>query len=178
MFSYKAFIACIIATFTQTLGINWYHGDYSRWKGTIVDEFYGFFRETTVGEDKFQLLVAGLIMGTISGMLGAFFININTRLNYIRRRHLTTKVKKTVETACFCAFTGAVVFFTPYFFNRCIEPTSTTHTDAQLQIYRGWCGTNGNGKTLINPLSAYFWVPEAYYEANVLDNALELDLQL
>ena len=87
-------------------------------KGTVISEFRSFYkwRPEATFDDTIYLWVAAVIMGIFGGLCGAFFINVNTRLNYIRRPNLTTKVKKTVECTLFTFVTANFIFWAPYFF--------------------------------------------------------------
>jgi len=101
-------------------------------KGTIIAEFHAAFKQqgNLNYDDTVYLWVGAVIMGIFGGLCGALFINVNTRLNYVRRRHLTTKFRKTLECTIFIFVTANFIYWTPYFFNRCTVPTHTVKTDA------------------------------------------------
>lgn len=113
-------------------------------KGTILAEFRSFYKwrpEESI-DDTIYLWVGAIIMGTVGGLLGAFFINCNTRLNYIRRPNLTSKFKKTFECTLFVFFTANVIFWAPYLFETCVTPNvdvSDPTVVEKIKIYKGWC---------------------------------------
>lgn len=142
VFQWRSFTAAILATLVQTTGVNWYNNNWDEMKGTIIAEFQTFhkpkFADILTWDDTIYLWVGAVIMGAFGGLCGAFFININTRLNYIRRAHLTSKFKKTFECTLFVFVTANFIFWPPYLFRTCAAAHGTK-TDAELQIYRGWC---------------------------------------
>jgi chloride channel 7 len=176
IFQWRTFTASILATLVQTSGVNWYNNDWSEMKGTIISEFHSFYKwkpEASVN-DTVYLWVGAVIMGIVGGLCGAFFINVNTRLNYIRRPNLTSKFKKTFECTLFVFVTANFIFWAPYIFGTCHKPTQTNKTNAELEIFRGWCAKSTEME--INNLASYFWVAEAFLEGNILDGALEIDI--
>ena len=54
-----------------------------------------------------------IILGIFGGLLGSFFIYVNFEISVIRKRFLTTKVRKLTETILLTALTASVLFFTP-----------------------------------------------------------------
>lgn len=63
-----------------------------------------------------------IILGIFGGLLGSFFIYVNFELNVIRKRLLTTKWLKLLETIGLCALTATVLFFTPKILSKsCIS---------------------------------------------------------
>jgi hypothetical protein len=131
------FTACVLATLVQTTGVNWYNNNWDEMKGTIIAEFQSFHKPKNAPEltfdDTIYLWVGAVIMGCFGGLCGAFFININTRLNYIRRAHLTDRFRKTLECTIFVFVTANFIFWPPYLFKTCAKPTATsTKTDAEL----------------------------------------------
>ena len=77
--------------------------------------------------------------------MGSFFININFRINALRKRLLTTNFIKPIETAIWCFVTSSAFFWTAFlmyyydFDNSCLKlPENATHE--QLERYlRMWC---------------------------------------
>lgn len=84
-------------------------------------------------------------MGAIGGCLGAFFININTLANIIRRRYLTSKFSKVFECVVFCMLTSTVLFWFSYMGN-CQPILATKYPEEYIKIYRGWCPLGKNGE--------------------------------
>lgn len=67
-----------------------------------------------------------IILGVLGGMMGALFINVNTRMAYLRKKILVKKWMKPIETFMFCFVTASVFYWVPYFFDRCTDIESTT----------------------------------------------------
>jgi H+/Cl- antiporter ClcA len=64
-------------------------------------------------------LPAAIILGIVGGLLGSLFININTRMATVRKKILTKKWMKPIETFLFCFATASVFYWVPYYFNNC-----------------------------------------------------------
>ena len=65
------------------------------------------------------LLPAAVILGVGGGCLGSLFINVNTRMAGVRKKLLTKKWMKPIETFIFCFATASAFYWIPYFFNKC-----------------------------------------------------------
>ena len=49
-----------------------------------------------------------IVLGIIGGLLGSFFINVNTTMAVIRKKYMTTTMRKSVETGMFGLLTMSV----------------------------------------------------------------------
>ena len=49
-----------------------------------------------------------IVLGIIGGLLGSFFINVNTTMSALRKKYMTTTMKKTIETGMFGLLTMIV----------------------------------------------------------------------
>ena len=101
------------------------------------------------------VLPAAIIIGAIGGCLGAFFINVNTRMAGVRKRLLTTKWIKPIETFCWCFATASFFFWMPYAVQSCTaidvltddtgamipNITAKMIDDAKDGLYQSWCPT-------------------------------------
>jgi chloride channel 7 len=56
-------------------------------------------------------LFIALILGIVSGCLGAGFIDVNSRLGILRKKYIDTKVKKICETMLFSFITASLFFW-------------------------------------------------------------------
>lgn len=54
-----------------------------------------------------------VVLGVVGGLLGAFFNFINAEINWFRRRYLTSKWKKVLETIALVAITSIIIFYAP-----------------------------------------------------------------
>jgi chloride channel 7 len=68
-------------------------------------------------------LVAALVIGILGGLLGSLFIVINNKVNILRKKLLTNKVKKVIEACVLVAITVTVFYICSYLRNSCIEGT-------------------------------------------------------
>lgn len=57
-----------------------------------------------------------IILGIISGVLGALFIFLNNQANILRKKFLTTKWKKCLECVVLIAITASVFYLTTLIF--------------------------------------------------------------
>lgn len=60
------------------------------------------------------VLLGAVIIGTISGLLGALFININFRINALRGAFSTKPWHKLVEAAIFAFASASAFYWFPY----------------------------------------------------------------
>jgi len=54
-------------------------------------------------------------------MLGALFINVNTRMGRMRKKYITTKARKIIECGLFAGMTITVSYFSTVMLNKCEE---------------------------------------------------------
>lgn len=122
------------------------------------------------------MLLGALIIGSISGLLGAFFLNINFRINALRGAYQTKPWRKLLEAAFFAFGTACCFYWAPYIFQgKCLDnkQNGITFKDKTLTIWdksedydisRGWCkeGT-------YNPLATLLWKTEAGVIRQMMD---------
>ena len=72
-----------------------------------------------------------IILGIFGGLLGSFFIYVNGELNVIRKKMLTTKVSKLMETILLTALTATVLFFTPNILSKNCMSQDESSVDAE-----------------------------------------------
>ena len=63
-----------------------------------------------------SILLGALIIGTISGLLGAFFINVNFRINALRGVYSKKTWHKLFEAALFAFASASAFYWFPYIF--------------------------------------------------------------
>lgn len=54
-----------------------------------------------------------LIMGVFGGILGACFVATNYYMGKLRKKYLTTRTKKILETSAFVLVTATIMYFAP-----------------------------------------------------------------
>jgi len=64
---------------------------------------------------------AALIIGAFGGVLGAFYIWLNLEVNKIRKKFLTTKLRKIIETVTLAFVTSTVFFWIPDLYGKCYD---------------------------------------------------------
>ncbi len=52
-----------------------------------------------------------IILGIIGGLLGAFFINVNSRLGALRKKIVKSKTKKNNRSYIFCMYYNVNLFY-------------------------------------------------------------------
>lgn len=69
------------------------------------------------------MIIGAVILGVISGLLGAFFIGVNTRINGWRAQIWTQKWQKPIDTFIFSFVTATFFYWAPYNFRSCVSRT-------------------------------------------------------
>jgi len=99
-------------------------------------------------------LPASIIVGTICGLLGAFFIYINTTMNQMRKQIITSNCRKIVETCIFAFFTSACFYLVVLLrVDNCRLQNDLAEVDDEFQFY---CPKNE-----YNPLASLIFNTEA-----------------
>lgn len=111
---WKVFFGSCVSVFTVAFwgGISKGNFDKMDWAGANVK--FGELKDTK-NANALLLIPVAVVLGVIGGCLGAFFINVNTRMNALRKKVLTEKWLKVYETTFFCFVTATVWFIIPYF---------------------------------------------------------------
>lgn len=117
---WKVFFSCAIGTFTlaicEALHIKVMHPDIP--KEDFMEKFSGSALKFGTIDKKsaniIELLIAGIILGIIGGLLGSFFIAVNTWTNKLRKQILTKNWMKPIETAAFCFLSASVFYWCIY----------------------------------------------------------------
>ncbi|KAF2068823.1 hypothetical protein CYY_009854 [Polysphondylium violaceum] len=102
--TWRTFFSCLIATLTANLFLQGF-------KVQIHD--YGVL---TFGVSKTYLytyteLIPFVLMGIFGGLLGALFVHLNVRINYLRKKYLQDKRLKIVEVIVVVTITSFICFF-------------------------------------------------------------------
>lgn len=133
---WKVFASCSIATFTLAFLSNVKQGNLSGdWSGSSLK--FGKISDT-VNINALYLLPAAFVLGVIGGLLGALFINVNTRMNNYRKVLLKTKGIKVFETFLWSFTTASVFYWAPKWYNKC-RPVSPNESIDAPNIWEGWC---------------------------------------
>ena len=117
---WKVFFSCAIGTFTlavcEAIKIKIIHPHIR--DVDFLNKFTGsalkFGTISSEGANILELLFAGVILGVLGGLLGSFFIAVNTWANKLRKMVLTKNWYKPIESAAFCFLSASVFFWCIY----------------------------------------------------------------
>lgn len=135
-----------------------------------------------IGEVKnvnaIKLIPAAIAIGVIGGVMGGIFIYCNTMVNKLRKRLLTKKWLKPLETAAFCFATASAFLAVPYFMHSCVANSnhpkhkSSDGADApSTHLERAWCPEGQ-----YDPLATVFWASEGEVITEILSATCHLTL--
>jgi H+/Cl- antiporter ClcA len=114
---WKVFLSCSLTCFFLAFWENVVKGNFTgSWSGSALK--FGSLKKSKEVNALF-LMPAAIFIGIAGGCLGAFFINVNTRMAGIRKKCLKTKWIKPVETFCWCFVTASFFFWMPYAVQTC-----------------------------------------------------------
>lgn len=106
--------------------------------------------------------------------MGAFFINVNTRMAVLRKKLLVRKWMKPLETFMWCFATASAFYWVPFFFNSCIPIGGAKLEEYEDMDYLGWCDLKSSHDSEApklqeyNALASYFWAGEGQIIKNIL----------
>lgn len=110
---WKTFVCCsvavlvlaVLSTFASGASTDGFRGSTIKFGGQLANDKY---------ENTWQVMPAAIGIGIVGGLLGAFFININFRMNAFRKKWLTAAYMKPLETAAWSFASGFVFIAVPY----------------------------------------------------------------
>ena len=88
------------------------HGKFNEW--TAASLKFGQIRVLNITPT--DVLPGAIILGVISGLLGSFFISINTKVNAFRAKIWTKNWHKPIDTFLFCIMASTTFYWFPYWF--------------------------------------------------------------
>jgi H+/Cl- antiporter ClcA len=120
-----------------------------------------------------KLIPAAILIGIIGGLMGGFFIYMNTQINKLRKKYLTQKWMKPLEAAFFCFMTATAFFLLPYWFGTCNKndmehdhPISEGSVEVISEnLQKAWCEDGYS-----NPLATIFWASEGEIISEILSD--------
>jgi H+/Cl- antiporter ClcA len=161
------FFCCCIAVFTAGLFDAIFEGNLSEWTDDQL-KFGNIKLESNL--NIFQILLGALVLGVAGGALGAFFINVNTRMAKLRKIILPFEWLKPVETWAWCVLTSSVFFFLTYLTytnNWCIK----NEGELKPEQYNGWCNSG-----YVDPMASILWASEGGIIRNIMDGRIHTSL--
>ena len=124
------FFTSAISTLTLAILTNLFEGD----EVTLSSASVLKFGSTSQLESPISDVISSIIIGVITGLLGAFFIFANTRLALMRKKYINTPTKKVVEVIFFAFATASVFYLIPFMIPHCEDKT-----DAFREYYEFTC---------------------------------------
>jgi H+/Cl- antiporter ClcA len=78
-----------------------------------------FANLTDIKDIDLKYIHSPIILGIIGGLLGALFINVNTRIGTLRKKYIKTKKQKLLEVIIFSCLTMTICFLFATFSGTC-----------------------------------------------------------
>jgi H+/Cl- antiporter ClcA len=78
-----------------------------------------------------MLMPGAIFLGIVGGMMGSFFINVNTRMANLRKKLLVRPWMKPLETFMFCFVTASIFYWSPYILETCISVKESNIDDSK-----------------------------------------------
>ena len=122
------FFASAISTLTLAILTNLYSGS----EVTLSSASVLKFGNVTQLKSPISNLPSAIVLGAITGIMGALFIDVNTRLGIIRKKYVNTNWKKILEV-CLFAFATATTFYLV----AANAPNCQPADDVDREYYRG-----------------------------------------
>lgn len=164
-------VAVLVLALLQTLA-----------SGNITDGFrgstikFGAQLSNDKYENSWEVIPAAVQIGILGGLLGALFINVNTRMNALRKVILKTMWIKPVETAIWSFMSGFLFILAPYLMwlankNNVCQPISKLKDEKDKEIaYRAWCDDKQ-----FDANASIFWASEGDIIKNIINNAVNVE---
>lgn len=124
---WRIFFCCSISTFTlsflsQVKEKGWKDLELTS-AGTLK---FGNLQNTII---ELSNIHGALVLGVLGGMLGSLFINVNTRMGRCRKKYVTTKARKILETGLFAGLTISVSYLCTAQLNKCVTRSAYSVED-------------------------------------------------
>lgn len=116
--TWKVFFAASMSTFTLTVLKQLYEGDTHI---KLINS--GNVKLASVGTLNIYVdtLFASAVIGILGGLVGSIFIRVNTAVNIIRKKMLTTNIRRVLEASLLIALTVSCFFVSALFQDTCIQ---------------------------------------------------------
>jgi len=147
---WKACISCSFAVFTLAVVS-------SAMKGEGVSDVNSSvlkFGVTNITPPTIDVLPGSIIVGAMTGVLGAGFVAVNSNLGLLRKKIITKNWQKLAEAAFFSFLTTSTFYWLPYIFQECKSSVLITGNDKEI-IVNYSCPENN-----FNPLATMFFNTE------------------
>jgi H+/Cl- antiporter ClcA len=170
---WKTFVTCVTAVFALGLFDNTLHSKAIDWSESSLK-----FATSQPDVTTPTSVVAGaLVIGLISGLLGAFFINVNFRINGLRGVYNTGNKGKLFEAFLIAFLCTSCFYWVPNNWASCIsnhdsrfKESLEVKTDSifdkaeDYAVSKGWCQEGYH-----NPLATMMWKTEGGLIKHMMD---------
>lgn len=118
----------------------------------------------------FWLLPGSIVLGISGGLLGALFIHINFNVNDYRKKYLTQKWMKPLETCFMCILTTTLFYWVPAI--RSCKPFLTRDSQPvdEVLFKKVWC----TEEKTYSPLASLLWNTEGAVIRTLMNEAENL----
>ena len=176
---WKTFLSCSFAVVTMAFTEASVHGHFDGWTASSLK----FGKIRLVDVTPTDVMLGAVILGVISGLLGPFFINVNTRINGYRAKIWTRKWQKPIDTFIFAFLSASSFYWFPYLFRSCTDRTVLIDTISKeyelakdkvldseeiTSVYQGWCHDNSK----FDPLVSLFWQTEGGLIRDIMSESI------
>ena len=151
---WRSFFCCSVSTYTLSLLNQIHHNEgFSNLQVTSAGTVK--FGELQNLEVKLEHIHGAIVLGVVGGVLGSFFINVNTRMTILRKKYITKNWIRVVETGIFAVLTVSTYTAFTVFMAKCLEINPDTSDEKKDQL-RQWTCDEG----FYNPLATLFFNTE------------------
>ena len=122
---WKACISCTFGVFTLAI-------IQSAMKGEGINDVNSSvlkFGLADITPPTVDVIPGSIIVGAITGVLGAIFVAVNSNLSIIRKKMITKNWQKLAEAAFFSFMTTSTFYWLPHFFEECRSPISASNSE-------------------------------------------------
>lgn len=172
---WKTFLTCGTAVFIAALCDNVLHGIPISFSESALK----FAKAKAETEVPIKLLPGAFIIGSISGLLGAFFLGVNFRLAKLRGAIITQKWHRLIDAFIFAFLTASTFYWLPKIFYSCvpiknelgqlrrIKTESIFDRAENIDVSIGWCADQAD---TYNPIATILWKTEGGLIRHFLDS--------
>ena len=170
---WKTFVTCVTAVFALGLFDNALHAKAIDWSESSL-KFAASQPDVTTPT---SVIAGALVIGLASGLLGAFFINVNFRINRLRGKYNSGPKGKLLEAFIFAFLTASCFYWVPFNWASCVSNTDprfgktlNVKTDSifdkseDYDVTKGWCPKGQH-----NPLATMLWKTEGGLIKHMMD---------
>jgi len=127
---WKTFLASSSAVFFLALFESIVHSKTAHWTSSVLK--FGEIRTSDVTPT--DIIPGAIIIGAICGLLGAFFISVNTKINVYRAKYITAKWQKLIDAFVFAFATATCFYWASNLFQSCVPRLVLLPDGKQVEV--------------------------------------------